>query len=198
MSKRVLLFLLAPVFLMVVGCSQSPSTEMDSTEMALQAAVDAEADQYVPELYQKALDSLNAAKIEIQKQDGKFALFRSYGGSRGSLAAAEKLAEEAANEAAIQKESVRSEVEAMMLQADTAIAMASKALASAPKAKGTRADLQMIKADIDGLKNTYNEAATEFNNGKFLVAKSKLEAVMDKAASIMGEIEKAKTVKSGK
>ena len=198
MSKRVLSFLLAPAFLLVIGCSSSPTTEMASTETAIQTAINAEADQYVPEIYQKALDSLNAAKVEIQNQDGKFALLRSYGDSRDKLAAAQKLAEDAAAEAAVAKERVRSEVEALMVQADTAIAAATKALASAPKGKGTKADLQMIKADIDGLKTTFTEAGTEFGNGKFLVAKSKLEVVIDKAGSIMGEIEKAKGLKPTK
>jgi uncharacterized lipoprotein YajG len=195
MSMRKILFLLVPVLILAAGCSKAPESELTSTEKIIQEAQDAEADQYVPEMYQMAVDSLDAAKTEIRRQDGRFTWFRSYGKSRETLQAAQKLAEEAAGQAQVEKDRMRAEVSQMITQADTVVTTVTKAYASVAKGKGARADLRTIKADLDAVQTSYRAAVEQFNNGKYLVAKCGLDLVMKNSAAIIEAIGAAGAIK---
>lgn len=198
MFKRVSSVLGALALLLVVGCSKAPETEMTATNDALQAAVQVEAEKYAPAEYQMAMDTLNAAKAAMEEQNSKFALFRSYDNTRKLLATSQQLANEAATKAVAEKERVHTEVMGMMSKVDTLIAQASKALKSAPVGKGTKADLELIKNDLAAVQATQAEAVNDFNNGDFLTAKAKFQAVVTKTESIISELAaaKAKTSKS--
>ncbi len=195
MFRAVSLLMAALVTMALIGCSKAPQQEMAASEAAMQAAMQAEADQYAPEAYQMAMDSLNAAKAAVQEQDSKFALFRSYGKSKEMFVSAQGLMEKAATDAVAEKERVRQEVMALMTQADSALAAASKALDSAPRGKGSKADIELIKNDLTAVQATLAEAGNDVTAGKFLTAKAKLESVLSGSQRIITEIEAAKARK---
>lgn len=196
MTKHVLFIAVALASLWVIGCSKAPEAERDASQTALQTAQTAEAEQYASQTYQMALDTLNAAKAEQQKQDGKFSAFRSYGTARQMYASAQALADRAADEAKTAKEQVRVETMSLMNKADSALARAQAALDSAPKGKGSKADIAMIKADLGAIQQAYKEAADEFASGDYLTAKTRLEVVISKADSLVVEIDTAKARKT--
>jgi hypothetical protein len=188
MLKRLSLVFAVLVLMAIAGCSKPPEAEMQASQTAIDQARAAEAEQYVPDVFRIAADTLNAANAAKQEQDSKFALFRSYGKSKEMFIRAKALADNAATEAAAEKERVRVQVEGLITQAQAAIDSANAALAKAPKGKGNKAEIELIKNDLTTLGAQFEEAKNNFTAGKYLVARSKVEAVMQKANGIINEI----------
>jgi len=189
MSKRLSVVVLATlVLLALAGCSKPPEMEMQNANAAFEAARAAEAEAYVPDAYRAAMDSLNAAMAMKQEQDGKFALFRSYGKSKAMFVKADAMAKQVSQDAAAEKEKVKNEVTALLTEAKTALDAADAAFAKAPKGKGTKADLELIGADLNATKAAYDDATNDFNAGRYLVARSKIQTVISKANGITAEI----------
>ena len=149
MFKRVwLVFVALALMAVFIGCAQAPEEALKASEAAMQTAQLAEAEQYAPQTYGEAMDSLNAAKAEIKTQDGKFSLFRDYDRAELLLAASQRLAQQSQTDAAAAKERVRVEDSTLVASIQVLLADTKKAFDSAPKGKGTRADLELIKAEL--------------------------------------------------
>jgi len=199
MFKRVSLALAALFLLaLIAGCSKAPEAEMQAANQAIEAARTAEAEAYAPAAWRTAQDTLQAANAAKTEQDGKFALFRSYGKSKDMFVAAQTLANAASAAAETEKEKVKNEVIGLLSQAKAGIDAATAALAKAPKGKDTKAELELIKADLDGLTPAYADAEADFNGGKYLTARTKIQGVIAKAQSITDEIAAAAAKKAGK
>ncbi|KPJ65284.1 hypothetical protein AMJ44_10600 [candidate division WOR-1 bacterium DG_54_3] len=196
MFKRIAVIFAIFALLTIVGCGKAPEEEIQKANSAMEAARTTEAEDYAPDLYQMAIDTLNAAKAAKQEADGKFALFRSYGKAEELYVRAEALANQAATEAQSEKERVRAEVTGLLAQAKALLDSANVALSKAPRGKGTKADIELIKNDLAAATSAYDEAKADFDVGKYAVAKTKLEAAMQKARSISEEIAKAAAKKS--
>jgi len=183
---------------LIWGCSKPPEVEMQKANTAIQAAMTAEAEEYAPQSLTVARDTLNAAMAMKEEQDGKFALFRSYGKSKAMYVRAEALAQKAATDAAAEKERVRQEVAGMLTNARAALDSAKIALDKAPVGKGNKADIELIKNDLLTINASYDEAKATFDGGKYKAAKAKVEAVMSRTTAIMTEIANAAAKKAGK
>jgi hypothetical protein len=184
--------------LLMVGCAKAPEQEIQIANTAMEMAKSAEAEAYATDVYRMAMDTLNAAEAAKQAADAKFSLFRSYGKSKELYARAEVLAKEAQTEAEAGKERVKAEVTDMLTQAKQALDNTSAALAKAPRGKGSKADIELIKNDLAAATTKYDEAQMDFDAGKYIAARTKLEAVMQKAQSLSEEIAKAAAKKTGK
>jgi hypothetical protein len=191
MLKRIVLVLAALSLLAVIGCSKAPEAEMQRANSAQEAARMAEAEVYVPDLYRAAMDTLNSALALKQEQDSKFALFRSYGKSKEGFVRAEEMFANVAAEAQAEKEKVRIQVEQMLTESKALVDSVNAALAKAPRGKGSKADIELIKNDIAAVQTQLTEAEGDFAAGKFMTAKSKLDAVTQRSRDIMAEIAKA-------
>jgi hypothetical protein len=197
MLKRISLVLAVLALLAIAGCSKAPEVEMQAANAALDAAKTAEAPDYAPDAFRTASDTLNAATAAKQEQDSKFALFRSYGKSKEMFISAKALADNAATQAAQEKERVRQEVMALITAAQAAVDSANAVLKKAPIGKGNKAEIELIKNDLAGNQAAFDEAKNDFNAGKYKVAKAKIEAVKAKAESIINEIAMAAAKKKG-
>lgn len=199
MFKRVsLAFAALFILALIAGCSKAPEAEMQAANQAIEAARTAEAEAYAPAAWRTAQDTLQAATAAKTEQDGKFALFRSYGKSKEMFVAAQQLANAASAASETEKEKVKQEVIGLLSQAKGGIDAATAALAKAPKGKDTKAELELIKADLDGLTPAYADAEADFNSGKYLTARTKIQGVIQKAQSIVDEIAAAAARKAGK
>jgi len=194
-ANRIFILIAGLSLILLAGCSKAPEVEMNKAQESMQAAVTAEAEQYAPAAYKVAMDTLNAAKAEEKEQASKFALFRSYGNAKKLYESAQYLAENATTEAAAEKERVMAETQAMITSVKAVLDSAATAIAKAPVGKGNKADIELIKADLNAANGAYEEAVAEFAAGKYLSAQAKLEAVNQKAESLIAEIAKAKTMK---
>jgi hypothetical protein len=196
MSKRISIIVLAAVVLLsLIGCGKPPEAEMQKANASFDAAKAAEAEQYVPDMYRAAMDSLNAGMALKQEQDSKFALFRSYGKAKNLFIKADSLAGVATVEAAAEKERVKAQVSDMLATAKAAIDSASTALDKAPRGKGSKAEIELMKNDLTAAQAAYDDAMNDFNMGKYLQARTKVQAVIDRAGKVSADIEAAKARK---
>jgi hypothetical protein len=199
MLKRIALIMAALALLaLMVGCSKPPEVEMQGANAAMSAAQTAEAETYVPDSFRAAMDTLNAADAAKKEQDSKFALFRSYGKSKEMFVKATEMFNNVATEAATEKERVHQEVVAALANAKAVVDSANVALSKAPRGKGSKADIELIKNDLSAVMAGYTEAEGDINAGKYMLAKAKVENVVNGAHKIMEEIAAATARKTGK
>jgi len=175
----------------VAGCSDAPTAKYESSKSTLEGARAAEAEQYAPELFKAAADSLSAAAVEIEKENGRFSMLRDYDRAEEIIASAQNLAAEAQAAAAAEKEKVRLEDSALLVEIDSLIAQTKASLAKAPKGKGSRIDLKVMQADLDGAGSALVAATTEFQGGQYLTAREKLQAIKSQVMRVKGDIDAA-------
>jgi hypothetical protein len=198
MLKRFALILVALTLLaLMIGCGKAPEAEMQRANSAQEAARMAEAETYVESLYLAAQDTMNAAMAAKQEQDSKFALFRSYGKAKEGFIAAETMFNNTVAAAQGEKERVKNLVAQMLVDAKAVLDSADMMLKKAPRGKGSTADIELIKNDLAAVQTSYGEAEADINTGKYMAAKSKLEALVQKAHAIMDEISAAAAKKAG-
>lgn len=176
---------------LVTGCGKAPVDQFEAGKAALENARLAEADQYAPELFKEATDSLNAAAVEIEKQDGRFATFRSYGKAEQTITAAQQLVQQAIDQAAVEKENVRVADSALVVEIEALIADTKAALKAAPRGKGSSVDLKVMQADIDAAVAALAVATEDYNAGSYLTANQKLQAVKLQVLKVKGDIDAA-------
>jgi hypothetical protein len=198
MYKKIAVVLALFALLVFIGCAKPPEQEIQKANTSIEAARAAEAEEYVPESFQVAMDTLNAANAAKQEADGKFALFRSYSKAKALYVSADALAAKAVQDAAAEKERVKQEVAGLLTQAKAVLDSANAALAKAPKGKGSKADIELIKNDLAAAQASFDDANNDFNAGKYKVAKAKVEAAMQKSQAVIDEIAAAKAKKMGK
>jgi hypothetical protein len=189
MTKRLLVIALSAFILMsLAGCSKPPQVEMQNADAAIQSAKAAEAEQYAPAAYRAAMDSLSAAMASKQQQDSKFALIRGYGKAKEMFLKAEVAAKLAEDQARKGKAQAKVEVEELMKKAQEALDAANTALSKAPRGKGSKVDLALFKNDLATATAGRDEAMNDYNAEKYLAAKSKISAVIQRAQRISQDI----------
>jgi hypothetical protein len=198
MYKKIAVVFAVIALLVFIGCAKPPEQDIQNANTAMDAAKAAEAEEYVPDSYQVAMDTLNAANAAKQEADGKFALFRSYSKAKALYVSAAALANKAAEDAAAEKERVKEEVTGLLTQAKAVLDTANAALAKAPKGKGSKADIELIKNDLAAAQASFDDANNDFNAGRYKSAMAKVEAAMQKAHAVIDEIAAAKAKKMGK
>lgn len=178
---------------LAAGCSESPTAQFESGKTTIENARLAEAEQYAPELFKQATDSLNAASVEMQKQDGKFSVLRDYDQAKATIVAAQQLAEKAQIEAAAEKERVRLADSSLIVEIESLIAETRQAITKAPAGKGSRVDLKVMKADLDAAVVALASATEGYQAGSYLTAKNELEAVKAVVTRVKSDIDAAVT-----
>jgi len=186
--------LMVALVLGFVACAQAPDQDVTSAKAALEEARSIE--KYAPESFKQAQDALNAALAELETQNGKFALFRSYDQTKDLLGKARDAAMAAKTAGEAQREEVKRSAEALMTEAQAAIETATKAIATAPRGKGTEADIAAMRTDVETLGTTLAEAQSAFASGDYLTAQSRADSVKNQASSISADIEQAKAKKA--
>jgi hypothetical protein len=191
MLKRITVALTAGALLALAACAQAPQQAIDAANQALDKAKAAGAEEYAPEAWQLAQDSLKSATTEVQAQADKFALFRSYDQASQLLDKATKAADAAASEAASAKEEAKKRAEAAIQEAQAALQAVQAALEKAPKGKGTEADLMAMKAEVETMTASLAKAQEAFNAGKYLQVESGAKSVTEQANAITADIAQA-------
>lgn len=183
------LLVLAVVF---AGCAKAPETEMTQAQAALDDARNtAQADKWAPAEFQEAKSALDAAKTEIEAQNQRFALTRSYDKAIEDLAKVSEAAQRAKQAAGANKEAARNEAGTMLQEATAAISAAREALSRAPVTKDTRADIQLFTADLDGLDQSLGEVQNMISSEDYKAASSKAAAITQQANDIATKLTEA-------
>lgn len=200
MKVKVFVVLLSVLFLvaMFTGCAKAPQDLIDGAKAALQAAKNGEADRYLPQQYNAAKKALDDAMAEVETQNSKFFLFRSYKKAGEMLTAATTAAQEALNGVAAKKEEVKQEAEALMPQLTDAVKKAQTLLKKAPGGKEGKAAKQAIQNDLTLVEASIEQANTAMQNGDYLTARDKVRASLDKVNSLIDELNQAISRKAGR
>ncbi|MGH7453555.1 MAG: DUF4398 domain-containing protein [bacterium] len=198
MRSKMVLISVGLIFILALlsGCAKAPQEVVDAANAALQAAEEAQANLYVPDLYNAAKDSLNAAMEEVNAQGSKFALTRNYDRAKVLLESAIAAANAAKDGVAAKKEEVKAEAQSLAAQAQTAVEETKNLLAKAPKGKEGKEVLEQMQAELSGAETAITEATSAMDSGDFIGARDKLKAALEKANSLNQELADAISKKS--
>lgn len=189
-SRSVLRSLLLMSALGLAGCG-GPQEEVHSAEGTLAAAREAGAESYAPEPYGRASELLAQARNEMELQNGRFVLMRSYGRTKQLLRQAEAEAATAKTEAASARLQARSDAQTAIDTARTALDAALSAVANAPAGKDSRADLALMRGDLEVLKGTLDEAEAAQGSGNYATALERAGRVRQEAEAISADVANA-------
>jgi hypothetical protein len=184
---------IAAVVLVLAGCSQPPTADIDAAKQALDDARQAQAAEYAQATWTTAQDAEAKLDGELDAQEKRWAAARSYTVARQLAQDTKTLAERSRDEAVAGKEKAKTDATTLMAEARAEVDRARAALATAPKGKGTEADLASLKADTASFDDTLAEMQKAFDAGQYNDAKVKAQAAIDAAKQVETEIEKAKS-----
>ncbi len=199
MSKNISyrLAVVAVVALLAAGCAKPPQVEIDATKAALTAAETAEAKTYATDAWNTAQQSLNAANAEVEAQNAKFALFRSYTKAKELLAKAKMDAEMAQREGVAGKEKARNEAQAAVDAVKASLTNAETLLtdlaACKRKPKGFAKDLEQLQGSLQGLKDVLPGIESAFAQEDFFGAKSQAQSLDQQVGTLVTDLTNAKT-----
>ena len=177
--------------LSLAACGGPPQEEIQAAESALSEAKASGADRYAPEAYGKAEETLAQANAEVEAQQGKFVLMRSYGRSKQLLRQVAADAGTAKTEAAAGRVQARGEAEATIASARTALDAAIAAVASAPAGKDSRGDLGIMKGDLEALKGILSQAEAAQGSEDYATALERAGKVRQEAEAISADVASA-------
>jgi hypothetical protein len=188
---------LVMMLVLVASCAKAPSDQVESARASMKAAQDAEAGTYAKDAMANAEQQMAALDEEMKAQQGKFALFRSYGKTKEMAAAAQAAADSAKNAAQEGKARARDEA-SMAINDAKAIADSTRTmLEHAPIGKGSMTDIQAMKQDMATIQMNLGEADSAFAAEQYNEAKAKADAARSSAQSIQQSIMQAKEMARG-
>ena len=190
-SKGTVVVSLALVGAVISGCSKPPSADLEAAEAAVAAAVASGAEEYAPASLAGVSDLKAQLDTELGIQGEKFALTRSYDHAQELAVQMKAGADAVAAEAIQAKETVRQETTALLQEVKVALDDVQAMLSAAPRGKGSAVDLAALQGDLDSAKATLLEGEAAFNDGQYMVAKTKIVAVQSGTQSVKSAIETA-------
>jgi len=182
---------------LVVACAARPTQDIEAADNAVAQARSEDVKDYAPESYKKVETAYASMQAEVESQDGKFAMTRSYDKTKELATEVKDASSQAISDAAAAKEQAKAHASDSIQQAGTALEEAKTMLASAPTGKGTKADLDAMKADLAGVETAIQEAQAAFDSDSFLEAQAKADSAIQTATQVKDAITMAKEMKAG-
>lgn len=182
---------------LVASCAQRPSEEIQAADNAVAQARTGDVKDYAPESYKSVETAYASMQAEVETQDGKFAMTRSYDKAKELADEVKSVSDQAIADAAAAKERAKTQAADSVQQATAALDEAKTMLAQAPTGKGTKADLDAMKADLAGVETAIQEAQAALDQGSYLEAQAKADSAAATARQVTDAITMAKTMKAG-
>ena len=183
------------VGLLAAGCAKPPQQELDGVK-ANMAAAEAEASKWAPEAWANVTAASNAVEAELQAQNGKFALLRSYNKTKELIAAEQKAVDDAKAAAVAGKEKAKTDASAAIQAAKDSLKTASDAMTALDgckkKPKEFKKDMEAMKAKYDGLNAQAASLDSAFASEDYNGAKSAADALKGQADAMTAEFAAAK------
>jgi len=191
--------LLLVAAVLAVGCAKPPQMEIDAVKAAMTAAEQAEAPKYAAEAWDKAQQAMNAVNAELEAQNAKFALFRSYTKAKQLIVDATTAINAAKDAGIAGKEKAKADAQAAIDAAKAALDGATAMFASiekCPRARGAKEvkkDLETVKGNLEGYKNQLTELGTKFTSEDFFGAKAQADTLKGLVDPVAKDLEGIKT-----
>jgi len=197
MKNKVLMGLAAITMVAFLSsCGKVPQEKVDATNAAITAAQTAEAAVYVPAEFAAVQDSMKAITAAIEVQNSK--LFKKFGPISIKLDETLAAANKVAADAAVKKEEVKKEVETQMTATKAVVEENTALMKKAPKGKEGAAVLEAMKADMATIDASLVEAQAAYDKAAYMDALNKVKAANAKATGINTELKDAIAKKAGK
>jgi len=181
---------------LAVGCAKPPQQELDGAKAAMTSAEQAEAPKYAPDAWDKAQQAMNAVNAELEAQNAKFALFRSYTKTKQLIVDATNAANEAQTAAVAGKEKAMNEAQAAIDAVKGALDGAQAALSDLEKCrrkpKDLRKDLELMKGNLDGYASQLPDIEGAFAREDYFGAKAQAESLKGQVDAMTTELVEAK------
>ncbi len=194
-NKRFMGALVMSVALVAAGCAKPPQADVDALKANL-ASAEAEASKYASEAWTKTQDAMNQVNAELEAQNAKFALFRSYSKTKELITAANASVEEAKTAAIAGKDKAKADAQAAVDAAKASLTAASTTMteldACKRKPKGFAKDMEMLKANWDGLNAQVADLDAKLGSEDFAGAKSGGDALKASADTLGADLAAAK------
>jgi hypothetical protein len=190
MKNKVLMGLAA--FMMVAllaSCGKVPQVQIDAATAAIESAKVAQANIYVPAEFAAVQDSLSAVNASIAAKESKW--FKNYKDEQAKLEAIVVTAGQVSANAAVKKEEVKKETEALLAETNTVIADNKTLITKAPKGKEGKAVLDAIASEMTVIEASVAEAQGMFDKGDYKMALDKVKAAKTSADGINTELKDA-------
>jgi LPS O-antigen subunit length determinant protein (WzzB/FepE family) len=172
--------------LLIAGCSSVPQPEIDAAKLAIEKADSLGAGEYLPLEFLAIQDSLNSVLTSVNEADSKF--IKNFGSSKEKLAEIANLAAELQTKTTEKKAAVKTEAEAMIVEADTLISSSYLLIAQAPKGKEGTTALTAIRAELDALEVNMIEVNEIMSQGNYMDAQNKVAVIKEKAGAVHAEL----------
>ncbi|HPW54565.1 MAG: hypothetical protein KA072_08720 [Thermoanaerobaculaceae bacterium] len=189
--------MLLVVAVVAVGCAKPPQQEIDAAKAALVAAEQAEAPKYATGEWDRAQTAMNAVNAELEAQQAKFALFRSFTKAKQLIAEATNAANAAKDAGIAGKEKAKNEAQAAIDGVKAAVTSANEVFAALDKCrrkpKDMKKDLEMMKGNLDGYAAQVTDLDGKFGREDYLGAKAQADALKAQVEAMVNELNAAKT-----
>jgi chromosome segregation ATPase len=181
---------------LTIGCAKPPQQELDGAKAALAAAEQAEAPKYAADSWDKAQQAMNAVNAELEAQNAKFALFRSYTKAKQLITEAVTAADAAKDAAVAGKEKAKNDARAAIDGVKAAIETANADMTALQKCrhkpKDLRKDMEMMKGNLDGFTSQVNDIEGAFGREDYLGAKAQADTLKGQVDAMVKDLENAK------
>lgn len=184
------------VVVALAGCSGAPDETLELSRQSVANAEAAGAEDFAPVELAEAREALAAAQAELEVQNEKFALSRSYSHAEELLATADARAQEAVQAAEEAKAVARQEAESTVQAASTAVSdlqtLIAEVEACPRKPKGFAGDMTVLKGEVEGLSASLEPLSSALVSQDFTTARTQAEALNSRAALLRTDLENAR------
>jgi hypothetical protein len=190
--------MLLVVAVIAVGCAKPPQQEIDAAKAALAAADQSEAPKYASADWDKAKQAESTYNAELEAQQAKFALFRSYTKAKQLIADAQNAANAAKDAGIAGKEKAKNEATAAITAVKASVESAKTLVADLekcrrPKPKDFKKDWELKKGQVDGFAAPVADLDAKFAKEDFLGAKAQADTLKAQVDAWVTEITEVKT-----
>lgn len=190
MKNKVLIGLSAiMIAAMFMGCAKVPQVEIDAANAAIESAVAAGADKYLPDEFAAVKDSMNAVMEAIELQKSK--TFAKYGDATEKLTAVATMATDLVPKTEARIAELKAEVPKKLEEVAALVKETKDLLMKAPKGKEGLAALNVIKGEIATAEKSMGDVTSMLNGGDVLGASNKVNGLVAKLLSIKKELQDA-------
>lgn len=178
--------MIAAIFM---GCAKVPQIEIDAANAAIESAVTAGADKYLPDEFAAVKDSLNAVMEGIELQKSK--TFAKYGDAKEKLAAVTTMATDLVAKTEARITELKAEVPKKLEEVAALVKETKQLLLKAPRGKEGLAALNAIKGEIATAEKSMSEVTPLIESGDIYGASTKVNGLLEKLRQIKKELEDA-------
>jgi hypothetical protein len=196
-SHRVTAGLAGVAIMVMAGCAQPPTEQLEAARKAVEMAQTAGASEYAKEDLAKLEQQFALAKDELATQEKALFIFRSYSEANKMLIQVVETSGQVAAKAAQNKEAAKTAALTMEKEAQLAVVSAKEVMGKAPSGKDKTA-VEAIRQEVAGLATSLNAVHELIQKGDYLGAEVQAKAVKEKAAAASAEIQSAIEKTKGK